>query len=156
MTALIVVLLVTGASLLVAEAHMASYGVLGFSGAAAVVAAAVLAVGAAGGGVAAGLGLAVPLAVGLAAVVLVAARKSLEVRHRRPKGGAEGLIGRVGTVRRPLTPVGDVFMQGELWRARRSWDDGDPAPAEGESIVVEQVHGLTLLVRRAEEWEVFP
>ena len=39
------------------------------------------------------------------------------------------------------------------WRARRSWPD-EPALAEGDQVVVEQVQGLTLSVRRAEEWEV--
>jgi membrane protein implicated in regulation of membrane protease activity len=27
---------------------------------------------------------------------------------------------------------------------------------EGEHVVIEEVHGLTLGVRRAEEWEVLP
>jgi membrane-bound serine protease (ClpP class) len=52
--------------------------------------------------------------------------------------------------------VGDVVVEGELWRARRSWADEEPPPAEGEHVVIEQVHGLTLSVRRAEEWEVLP
>lgn len=38
MTAVVVVLLVTGATLLVAEAHMTSYGVLGVAGIAALAA----------------------------------------------------------------------------------------------------------------------
>ena len=52
-------------------------------------------------------------------------------------------------------PVGDVLVEGELWRARASWAD-EPALCEGEHVVIEQVHGLTLAVRRAEEWEVLP
>ena len=38
---------------------------------------------------------------------------------------------------------------------RNAWVDG-AALREGEHVVVEQVHGLTLSVRRAEEWEVLP
>ena len=49
MNALIVALVVAGASLVVAEAHVASFGVLGLLGIAAFAAAAVLAVDAAGG-----------------------------------------------------------------------------------------------------------
>jgi membrane protein implicated in regulation of membrane protease activity len=83
-------------------------------------------------------------------LVAVVARKSLAVRRHRPRGGADELIGRLGTVRH-----GNVFVDGELWRARRSWaDDGERALGEGEQVVVEQVQGLTLTVRRAEEWEV--
>ena len=47
-----------------------------------------------------------------------------------------------------------MFVDGELWRARRSWADEQRALGEGEQVVVEQVQGLTLSVRRAEEWEV--
>ena len=156
MTALIVALLVTGALLLVAEAHLTSYGVLGITGVLALVAGVVLAVGEAGGSVALALAFALPIAIGLAAFMLVASRKALALRRRRPKSGADGLIGRVGVVRRAPAPVGAVLVEGELWRARDSWGDGEPALREGEHVVVEQVHGLTLAVRRAEELEVLP
>jgi membrane-bound serine protease (ClpP class) len=156
MTALIVALLVTGAALLVAEAHTTAYGVLGVTGVLALVAGGVLAVDTAGGSILVALALALPVALGLVALIAVAGRKTLEVGRRRPRGGADGLIGQVGVVRRALTPVGAVHVGGELWRARESWDDGEPAPREDEHVVIERVHGLTLLVRRAEDWEVLP
>jgi membrane-bound serine protease (ClpP class) len=156
MTGLSVVLMITGAVLLVAEAHVVSYGALGVAGILALVAGAVLAVSAAGGSVAVALALAVPAALVTVALMLVAGRKALALRRRRPQGGSTGLIGRVGVVRRAPAPVGDVLVGGELWRARCSWADGEPALREGEHVVVEQVHGLTLAVRRAEEWEVLP
>jgi membrane-bound serine protease (ClpP class) len=156
MTAPIVALLVTGALLLIAEAHLASYGVLGVAGVLALLAGGVLAVEEAGGSVALALALALPVALGLVALIVVAGRKSLAVRRRRPQGGASGLIGRIGVVRSAPAPVGDVLVEGELWRARNSWADGEPALEVGEHVIVEQVHGLTLAVRRAEEWEVLP
>jgi membrane-bound ClpP family serine protease len=156
MAALAVVLMVTGALLLVAEAHLASYGVLGIAGTLALVGGGVLAVSEAGGSVVLALALALPVAVGLAALMVVATSKSLAARRKRPKGGADGLIGRVGVVRHAPAPLGDVLVEGELWRARTSWADGEPALREGEHVVIEQVHGLTLAVRRAEEWEVLP
>ncbi len=94
MTPLIVALILTGAGLLVAEAHVASYGALGAAGVLALVLAAVLAVGEAGGGAVAALAVAIPVAVVLGGLVVIAARKSLAVRNRRALGGAEGLIGR--------------------------------------------------------------
>jgi len=153
MNALIVALLVSGALLLVAEAHLASYGVLGVAGTVALVAGVALAISAAGAGTLLALALTLPLALGLSTVVVIAARKALAVRRRRPVSGAAGLIGRVGVVRRAPAPLGAVLVEGELWRARPSWED-EPALHEGEHIVVERVHGLTLAVRRAEEWEV--
>jgi len=151
MTALAVALMVTGALLLVAEAHLASYGLLGVAGALAILGGGVLAVSEAGGSVVLGLALALPVAVALAAFTLIATRKALATRRMRPKSGAAGLIGRVGVMRH-----GDVVVEGELWRARNSWGDGEPALREGEHVVIEEVHGLTLAVRRAEEWEVLP
>jgi membrane-bound serine protease (ClpP class) len=156
MTGLSVALMIAGALLLVAEAHVVSYGVLGVAGVLALVAGGVLAVGAAGGSVALALALVVPVAVVLVALIMIAGRKALVLRRRRPHGGSTGLIGRVGVVRKAPAPVGAVLVEGELWRARDSWGDDEPALREGEHVVVEQVHGLTLAVRRAEEWEVLP
>jgi membrane-bound ClpP family serine protease len=156
MTALIVALLLTGASLLVAEAHVPSYGVLGITGVALLATGGVLGVSASGAGVLVGLALVVPLALVMTGLVTLVARKALAVSRRRARGGADGLIGCVGVVRRDVGPVGDVFVAGELWRARRSWVDEDAVLGAGEHVVVEQVQGLTLSVRRAEEWEVLP
>jgi membrane-bound serine protease (ClpP class) len=156
MTALIVAMLVTGASLVVAEAHVPSYGLLGIAGVALLATGGVLAVGAAGGSLLAALALVIPAALVMTGLVAVVARKGLAAGRRRVRSGAEGLIGRVGVVRHDVGPVGDVVVQGELWRARSSWGDEDAVLAEGEHVVVERVHGLTLSVRRAEEWEVMP
>ncbi len=72
------------------------------------------------------------------------------------RSGAEGLIGRVGEVRAAPEPLGQVFLDGALWRARLWAGDEDAVLERGDPIVVERVDGLTLTVRRAEEWEVAP
>jgi membrane protein implicated in regulation of membrane protease activity len=85
----------------------------------------------------------------------VTAGKVRAATRRRARCGAEGLVGRVGVVRRPLDPTGQVALDGALWRARRSWaDEDEPPPREGEPVVVDHVQGLTLTVRRADPWEV--
>lgn len=150
MTALAVALMISGALLLVAEAHLTSYGLLGVAGVLAFGAGGLLAISEAGGSVVLGLALFLPIAIGLVALMVVAGRKSLALRRRRPKGGADGLIGRVGVMQH-----GDVMVEGERWRARTAWEE-EPALREGEHVVIEQVHGLTLAVRRAEKWEVLP
>jgi membrane-bound ClpP family serine protease len=148
-TALIVVLVVIGASLLIVEAHVASYGILGLCGIAALGAAAVLAAEAAGGSALLALALILPAAIIMSVLSVFAARKALALRRRRPRTGPEGLIGRIGVMQH-----GDVLIAGERWRARRSFIDDDRALEEGDQVVVEEVRGLTLSVRRAEEWEV--
>jgi membrane-bound ClpP family serine protease len=152
-TALIVAFVLVGASLLIAEAHVVSYGVLGVAGVALLGTAGVLAIEAAGGGALLALAVMVPLAAVVLALMLVAGRKALAVARRRP---VNGLIGTVGVVRSPLEPEGHVAVAGELWRARRSWADDVADLVAGDPVVVESVHGLTLSVRRAEEWELMP
>lgn len=85
----------------------------------------------------------------------VVVRKSWAASRRAVRSGAEGLIGQVGEVRSAPAPLGQVFLDGALWRAR-AWSGDDTALQRGDPIVVERVDGLTLTVRRAEEWEVAP
>jgi membrane protein implicated in regulation of membrane protease activity len=46
-----------------------------------------------------------------------------------------------------------VFVDGALWGARLSLPDEKPLD-EGDYVVVERVNGLTLCVRKAENWEL--
>ena len=154
MTALGLVLLLMGATLVVVEAHVPG-GVAGALGGVALIVGGVIVIGALGGSIA----LAVPMAVGMGAAAgawtLLAAKKTLAVRTSRVRSGAEGLQGQVGVVRCWDEPGGQVFVDGALWRARRDPLGPDPeAIDEGDTVVVERVSGLTLSVRPAEEWEL--
>jgi membrane-bound serine protease (ClpP class) len=150
-----VALLVLGAVLAVAEAHVVSHGFLGGVAVVALAGGVSLCVVGAGAGLAAGL--AVGLAVGVVGGVYVAfvVARVLAVRRSPVRGGQAGLIGRRGEVRAVPEPIGRVFVDGALWRAR-AWSGDDVALQAGDLIVVEQVEGLMLTVRRAEEWEVAP
>ncbi len=86
----------------------------------------------------------------------VAARKSLAAGRRRVTSGREALSGRTGVVRTWTGDGGQVFVDGALWRARRSWMDEEEQLDAGDAVVVERVSGLTLAVRRAEDWEGHP
>ena len=44
--------------------------------------------------------------------------KAVQARHAAVHTGSEELVGAHGVVRSPLDPVGHVFVQGALWRAR--------------------------------------
>ena len=156
MVAVVILLLGLGAALLVAEARLRAHGLLGIFAVAALVAGIAVGLLDSIGGLLALL-LAAPFTAAGVALVVVAVRKTRAASHRRVDCGAEGLVGHVGIVRRPLDPFGHVAIDGELWRARRSWaDDDEPPLREGEAVVVDQVHGLTLSVRQAEVWEVEP
>ena len=148
-----VALVLVGAALLVAEAHVPG-GALGAAGGVALALGAALAIGGAGGGV---LLVIAAVAAGIAVAglwVAIAARKSLAVRRLRAASGREALSGRQGVVRSWTGDAGQVFVDGALWRACRSWGDDEEEELDaGDPIVVERVTGLTLGVRRAEDWE---
>jgi membrane-bound ClpP family serine protease len=147
-----VALVVLGAALLVAEAHVPA-GALGVAGGLALAAGAALAIAGAGGG----LAIVLPAVIAACAVaglwMAVATRKALATRRLRASSGREALSGRLGVVRTWNGGGGQVFVDGALWRARRSWADEEGELSAGDPVVVEHVNGLTLAVRRAEEWE---
>jgi membrane-bound serine protease (ClpP class) len=152
---LAVALILVSAMLVVAEAHLSAHGVLGAGAATALTAGVVLALSGAGLSVVAVVasGLIVALA-GLTLTWLLF-KKSLAAHRLAVRSGRRALIGRVATVRVVPRPLGQVQLDGALWRARL-WeleDEGVPV-AEGSPVVVESIDGLTLTVRPAEEWEM--
>jgi membrane-bound serine protease (ClpP class) len=157
MTALGVSLLVIGAIVVLVEAHVPTLGMLGGPGVVAMAAGAILAVSGLGGGLALGIVAALAVVAVGASVVTVSVRKGLSVRRRRVSGGAEGMVGHIGVVQSWREPMGKVLVDGALWHARHGWGDDDHGELhEGDRVVVEQLNGLTLRVRAAEEWELAP
>jgi membrane-bound ClpP family serine protease len=159
MTALGVSLLLVGAVLILVEAHVPTLGVLGAPGVVALGAGAVLAVLGLGGGVVLGV-LAALLVAGTAGGALaLTVGKGVAVRRRRVRAGPESLMGRVGVVRSWDGTSGCVQVDGALWTARRSvladyLESDEKELHAGDSVVVDHLDGLTVGVRRAEEWEL--
>jgi membrane-bound serine protease (ClpP class) len=152
MIAVGVALVLVGAALLVAEAHLPA-GVLGVCGALALAGGVALAIAGAGAGLAVMLTVALSAGAIGALWVLLAARKVIAARRPRTVSGREALSGRMGVVRTWNGSDGQVLVDGALWRACCSWPEEDTAIGEGDPVVVERVRGLTLAVRKAEEWE---
>jgi membrane-bound ClpP family serine protease len=147
-----VVLAVVGVALLVAEAHVPG-GVLGVAGGATLAVGAALALAGAGGGAAVIIGVILGALAASALWLAIVTRKALATRRLRLSSGREALSGRCGVVRSWQNGDGQVFVDGALWRARPSWPDSEDRLTPGDRVVVEGVSGLTLAVRRAEEWE---
>ncbi len=63
--------------------------------------------------------------------------------------GWERLMGKSAEVREPLNPVGAVWIEGALWKARVA--DGEPEVGIGNRVRIESVDGLTLVVTSAQE-----
>jgi membrane-bound ClpP family serine protease len=156
MTALGVSLLCVGALLILLEAHVPTLGVLGGPGVIALAVGAVLAVLGLGGGVFLSLVSALLLAGAAGGLLAVTVGKGAAVRRRRVRAGPESLIGHLGVVRSWDAANRCVLVDGALWRACESVlvesDAEDLHP--GDAVVVDHLNGLTVGVRRAEEWEL--
>ena len=137
------------------EAHVTTGGLIAGVAVVALVGGVTLLSVGAGVGVLGVVGVAVGvLAASLAALVVIG-RSLLTVRSQRPRSGAEAMVGHVGVIR-ASAPAPRVFVDGGLWRAAPSILDEGLALHEGDRVVVERVNGLTLGVRKAEEWELNP
>jgi membrane-bound serine protease (ClpP class) len=135
-------LILFGLGLLVLELKVASFGILGVGGAAALLIGSVMMTRAVPG-VTVSLALVVPVALGLAAILLFLGRLALRVHRQPAMTGVEGLIGEHGRVRTPVGPElpGQVDVHGEIWRA----SSREPL-VPGQPIRVVAVNGLTLIV----------
>jgi membrane-bound serine protease (ClpP class) len=144
-----VLLLVLGAALIIAEAHLATGGALGVAGVAALVASSLLLYDTDSDAFAVSPPIVVSAAVLLGGLLLVVTQKVISAHRDEPvRTGWEELVGAEGDVRTALEPVGQVFVDGALWRARGA-DERTPI-GPGNRVRVESVDGLTLVVRPVE------
>jgi membrane protein implicated in regulation of membrane protease activity len=65
-------------------------------------------------------------------------------RRTKATTGAEAMVGKAAEVTQDCRPTGMVRLDGELWEARC-----DGGASRGDSVVVERLDGLTLVVARA-------
>ncbi len=154
MTALGLALVVVALALLLAEAHLSTGGLIGACASVAAVGGVVLLLLAAGAGAVAVLIVALCAAAASVSLLLFLRRRVLSPLRVRPRTGREALVGHVGVVRAGDGPEAQVFLDGSLWRAEPSPVHHEAELYDGERVVVERVNGLTLCVRKAEEWEL--
>lgn len=147
---LIIAIAVVAAVLMLVELLLPTGGVLAIIGALGLIAAGVLAFGddgeysdyAGGGLIAFGL-------LSIATIFVITPKVLRSQRDEHVRTGEEGLVGQKGEVREQLNPVGFVFVDGALWKARVA--EGATEQGVGNSVRVESVDGLTLVVGPADE-----
>jgi membrane-bound serine protease (ClpP class) len=116
---------------------------------------AVLTISGLGAGIVLGLLSGLALAGAGVGLLGVSVKHGLAVSRRRIRTGAEGMIGHIGVVRSWTDSAGSVSLDGALWKARKSeTEESEPEFHAGDAVVVERMSGLTLSVRRAEDWEL--
>jgi membrane-bound serine protease (ClpP class) len=84
------------------------------------------------------------VAVPIGALMLTVFVSLIRIRKMPPRMGLTTVVGRTVTARSALTPEGYVFMDGEFWQAEAE----DPPIEPGENVIVTQMRGLHLKVRR--------
>ena len=138
-SALGLLLVVTGLVLFVLELKIASHGALGVAGTIAVIAGSVMLFPGARGDLRPPLLVVLPGSLTLAAFCFIATRIAIKARHVPLATGVEGLRGEIGVVEQPLTPEGTVFVHGEIWKAMAA--SPGPVPA-GARVRVVRVRNL--------------
>jgi len=142
-----VLLLVAGILMIIGEAHLPTHGILGASGVAAIVAAGFLLYPTNTSAVEISPVVVVIVGLILGGGLALVVRKAVQARRRPKRTGWEEMVGLIGEVREPLDPVGQIFVQGALWRADVAGTNGDGRALErGVRVRVESVEGLTLHV----------
>jgi membrane-bound serine protease (ClpP class) len=135
-------LMILALALFVLEAKITSHGILGISGAVAMVLGAMLLVESPMPEMRIRLSTALALSLPFAAITIFLVSLVIRARENKVISGAEGMIGEVGVALAPLTPDGKVFVHGEYWDAIAT------APvAAGQKVEVTAIDHLKLTVR---------
>ena len=154
-TAVGIALLVIGFALIVAEVHLPTQGVLGVVGIVSLAVSGLLLFDTGSEDFETSAPVVIIVAIVLGGGLAWAIRKVVEAHRAQALTGWEELIGAVGDVRVPVDPVGQVFVQGALWRAVPAdgvaETDAERLRRRGDRVRVESVDGLTLHVRPLED-----
>ncbi|MCY4489711.1 MAG: nodulation protein NfeD [Deltaproteobacteria bacterium] len=135
-----------GLCLLVAEAFLPSFGLLGISGVVSLGLGSLLLFDVEGSDLTVDPGIVLAAVGTLSAAVLVVTFLVVKSQRRKATLGYEGLVGEVGEVRERLDLKGRVFVHGEVWRA-----EGAERLEPGDRIEVVGHDGMVLKVKRAVE-----
>ncbi len=147
-------LLVVGLALIVAEAQLPTNGVLGVAGVLALVFAGLLLFDTDSEAFEVSVPVVIVAGALLGGFVAFASAKAVKAHQPTSATGREHMVGATGDIRLPLDPVGQIFVDGALWRAKladgASDAESERARERGARVRVEAVEGLTLRVRPLE------
>jgi membrane-bound serine protease (ClpP class) len=138
-------LIFLGVGLLISEAFVTSYGVLGLGGVTAFVIGSLFLIDTSKTNLVVDRDIIYGAAASLTLIILGIGYVAARERRRRAKTGAEGIVGEVGEVREAIAPgaPGKVFVHGEIWRAVST-----DALSPGARARVQSIKGLELQVQK--------
>lgn len=140
-------LLITLAIILfVAEAKVASHGLLTLGGLVCMFLGSLMLFRAPAPFIGLSLSMIIPVTLGTAFVVIFLVSLVLRSQMRKAHTGREGMLGLVGVAETDLVPAGQIFVRGEIWSAV-----AEEQLSKGTKVKVVGIDGLTLHVKKEEE-----
>lgn len=138
-------LLILGIGLMVAEALVPSFGILGIGGVIAFSIGGLMLFDTEIEAFQVGIPTIAATATVFAVLIIATINIALRIRHKKVSTGTSALIGETGIALEDIEQEGQVRIGGEIWRAR-----ADTPLAKGDAIAIEEVKGLLLKVKKIE------
>jgi membrane-bound serine protease (ClpP class) len=141
-----VLLIVFGVALLVLEVKVTSYGVLTAGGLTSLFIGSMILMDTPAPELQLSRQLVVSTVLGVGMIAVFLTRLAVTSQRLPPATGVSGMIGEVGRALTPIGPgrTGQVLAHGEIWTATSA-----DVIAEGDAVVVTDIDGLTLTVRKS-------
>ncbi len=139
-------LIVLGIALLIGEAFLPSFGVLGIGGAIALGLGSLLLFDTGNSDLGVDRSIIFTAVVTLSAFILLVGYLVFKSQKKKPTMGLEGLLGEIGEVKVTLNPSGKIFVHGEYWNA-----EGNEEIAVGAKVRVVGFEGMSLKVKKLSE-----
>jgi membrane-bound serine protease (ClpP class) len=141
-------LILLGIALLVGEAFMPSFGILGIGGVISLALGSFLLFDTPNSDLTIDATIVYTAVATMAALVLAIGYLVFRSQKGKPTLGMDGLIGEIGEVRAKLNPSGKVFVHGEYWNAQTQTDGQVDV---GEKVQIVGYDGMNLKVKRLQE-----
>ncbi|GGB19227.1 hypothetical protein GCM10011492_06350 [Flexivirga endophytica] len=151
-----VLLVLIGVAVVVVEAHVTTAGVLGVAGTLSTATGVGLILAATGAPLWVTIPVAALMAIAGLVTMLVIAREVIVAGSQELQTGPEALIGRKAVVKTWSGNAGRVMADGALWNAEPAFGWEEPMPVPGDTVIVTELDGLSVSVRRPHAWEVKP
>ncbi len=139
-------LILLGIALLIGEAFLPSFGVLGIGGAIALGLGSLLLFDTGSSDLGVDRSIIFTAVVTLSAFILLVGYLVFKSQKKKPTMGLEGLLGEIGEVKVQLNPSGKIFVHGEYWNA-----EGNEEIAVGAKVRVVGFEGMSLKVKKLSE-----
>ena len=136
-------LIIFGLILILAEAFLPSFGILGVGGVISFVIGSIILVDTEPGVFRVSLPLIAAVIMATAAILIITLRIFMKVRHQAAVSGIDTFVGMTGVSVDSFDNTGMIKVGGELWRAV-----SDTPLQQGDKVRIEKVNGLELVVRK--------